>query len=101
MRHSAAADRFARTCLAEGDGILRARRMEKNHGLAFPESNLQSQRFLVKARRAMDIADVQVDVIQHTRCDHGVTSSSVALPPSFYEAAGCETGAAVSNTCSR
>src|SRR6516164_1141565 len=70
MRHSAATDRVARSCLAEGDGILRARRMEKNHRLAFPESNLQSQRFLVKARRAMDVADVQVDVIQHARRDH-------------------------------
>src|SRR5262245_11010915 len=70
VRHSAATDRFAHTCLAKGDGILRARRMEKNHGLAFPESNLQSQRLLVEACRAMDVADVQVDVIQHARRDH-------------------------------
>src|SRR5262249_31944776 len=101
MRHSAAPDRFARTCLAESDGVLRAGRMKKNHGLAFPESNLQSQRFLVKARRAMDIADVQVDVIEHARCDHGATSLRFPGRLRFYEAAGCETGGAVSNTCSR
>src|SRR5215469_14714672 len=53
--------------------------MEEHHRLAFPESDLESERLLVKARRAMDVAHVQVDVIQHARGDHG----SYLLPRSL------------------
>src|SRR5262249_25063273 len=79
MRHSAATDRFARTRLAKGARIVGGPGMEEHHRLAFPESVRESERLLVKARRAMDVARVQVDVIQHARGAHG----SFLLPRSL------------------
>src|SRR6266478_5801671 len=50
--------------------------MKKDHRLAFPEVHLESERILVKLERTIDVADIEIDMIQSARLDHRTTSCS-------------------------
>src|SRR5262245_52995169 len=68
----AAADRLRLRHLAERDEVTAARRAEEDHPPAFPEPDLEPERLLVERERALDVGDVQVQVVETTRRDHDV-----------------------------
>jgi hypothetical protein len=43
---------------------------------AFPEVDFESERLLVELQRSLDVADVQIDMVQSARFDHRMASKS-------------------------
>jgi hypothetical protein len=73
MRHAAASDRLTFRDLAQRDQVAGSWRAQEDHLPAFPEPDLEAERLLVELERALDVAHVQVEVIQSVRFDHCLT----------------------------
>src|SRR5262245_24943906 len=71
VRHATRSDRFVVSDLTQRDEVACTRRAEEDHLPALPELHLETERLLVELQGTVDVADVEVDVVESTGLDHG------------------------------
>src|SRR5207248_3127240 len=79
MRQTASPDRLTLPRFAQRDEIGCAGRGEEHQPAAGRELDLQAERFFVELHGTFEIADIQMDVIEPARYDHGAPPVFVSL----------------------